>query len=158
MPSFSSVSELENFIESACKSAVIETENEIKSKILEQVNVYYDEYTPYAYIRTNALKRALRKKLDRNGLGFEVFFDNDKTNYQTGVKELRHTHDKDSPMYNMTGYGTWGSEQVFDTAVDKGLHGGYIKGTPIWKTGLENIGSIPELLKDKMIAEGLPIK
>lgn len=158
MPSFSSMSELESFIEDACKSAVRKTEDEIKSIMRKQVNVFYNEYEPYAYDRTRRLSRALTKKLDRDGLGFEVGFSPEKLDYENGVMELKTTADEGSPLYGKCGWAAWGSKEVLDTAVKKGLHGGKIDGTPIWESSLQSIGSVPKKLKKNMIAAGLPIK
>ena len=82
-----------------------------------------------------------------NGYEAEVYFDESKLNYQTGVIPTQHG----------TGYATWGAEEVLDTAMH-GSHGGYIDGTAIWGTGLAVIGNIYTLIKKELIAQGIPIK
>ena len=79
-------------------------------------------------------------------------------NYKKGPKLLQHTYDKDSPIYHMMGFAKWETKDILETAVGKGLHGGDIKGTPIWQTSMEQIGRVPDLLKENMIAAGIPVE
>lgn len=147
---FKSQKELENFLLQKFKVAVAQAEQKVYQVIDRCLDQYYGEFKPDEYIRTQKLLNSLVKtgvKKVGNGYEAEVYFDEKQLNYQTGVVQTQHG----------TGYATWGAEEVLDTAMH-GSHGGYIDGTAIWETSQAVLGDIYVLLRNELIAQGIPIK
>lgn len=152
---FKDEKQLEAFLLTKCKAAVVQAEQKAYRIIDGCLNQYYDEFDPDEYIRTQKLLHSLVKSnVKKVGKGFEaeIYFDEGKLNYENGVMPLQHT-----PEHGMYGWATWGASQVLDTAMN-GTHGGYIGGTPIWKTSMSIIGNAYTLIKKELISQGIPIK
>lgn len=147
---FKNETQLKNFLLAKCKTAIAQAEERVYRVIDGALKQYYDEFDPDEYIRTKQLLHSLVKsdvKKVGNGYEAEVYFDESKLNYQTGVVRTQ----------NGTGYATWGAEEVLDTAMH-GSHGGYIDGMAIWGTSKTILGDIYALIKKELIAQGIPIK
>lgn len=127
-------------IESRAKVAVFNTREKIYSVIEKNLRVYYGEFSPEEYIRTQQLLNSLVRQ--SSGLHAEVYFDAGALNYQTGVIETQH--------------GTWGAAEVFDTSMH-GSHGGYVGGTAIWDNSMSELGDIIALIVKELRAAGLPV-
>lgn len=131
-------------IESKAKVAVFNTREKIYSVIEKNLRVYYGEFSPEEYIRTQQLLNSLVRQ--SSGLHAEVYFDAGALNYQTGVIETQHG----------TGYATWGAAEVLDTSMH-GSHGGYVGGTAIWDNSMSELGDIIALIVKELRAAGLPV-
>lgn len=131
-------------IESKVKVAVFNTREKIYSVIEKNLRVYYGEFSPEEYIRTQQLLNSLVRQ--SSGLHAEVYFDAGALNYQTGVIETQHG----------TGYATWGAAEVLDTSMH-GSHGGYVGGTAIWDNSMSELGDIIALIVKELRAAGLPV-
>lgn len=147
---FKNDTQLKNFLMAKCKNAVVQAQEKVYQVIDRCLDQYYGEFKPDEYIRTQKLLNSLVKSDIRyvgNGFEAEVYFDEAQLNYQTGVIPTQHG----------TGYATWGADEVLDTAMH-GSHGGYIDGTAIWGTSQAILGDIYVLLRNELIAQGIPIK
>ena len=131
-------------IEAKAKVAVFNTREKIYSVIEKNLRVYYGEFSPEEYIRTQQLLNSLVRQ--SSGLHAEVYFDVGALNYQTGVIETQHG----------TGYATWGAAEVLDTSMH-GSHGGYVGGTAIWDNSMSELGDIIALIVKELRAAGLPV-
>lgn len=131
-------------IEAKAKVAVFNTREKIYSVIEKNLRVYYGEFSPEEYIRTQQLLNSLVRQ--SSGLHAEVYFDAGALNYQTGVIETQHG----------TGYATWGAAEVLDTSMH-GSHGGYVGGTAIWDNSMSELGDIIALIVKELRAAGLPV-
>ena len=147
---FKNQKQLESFLLAKCKVAITQAEERVYRVIDSVLKRYYNEFAPDEYIRTEKLLHSLVKsnvKRVDNGYEAEVYFDESKLNYQTGVIPTQHG----------TGYATWGAKEVLDTAMN-GSHGGYVGGTPLWGTSMAILGDICALIKKELIAQGIPIR
>lgn len=131
-------------IESKAKVAVFNTREKIYSVIEKNLRVYYGEFSPEEYIRTQQLLNSLVRQ--SSGLHAEVYFDAGALNYQTGVIETQHG----------TGYATWGAAEVLDTSMH-GSHGGYVNGTAIWDNSMSELDDIIALIVKELRAAGIPV-
>lgn len=131
-------------IEAKAKVAVFNTREKIYSVIEKNLRVYYGEFSPEEYIRTQQLLNSLVRQ--SSGLHAEVYFDAGALNYQTGVIETQHG----------AGYATWGAAEVLDTSMH-GSHGGYVGGTAIWDNSMSELGDIIALIVKELRAAGLPV-
>lgn len=138
---FKNEKQLESFLLQKCKAAVASTEQKVYQVIDRCLDQYYDEFTPDEYIRTQKLLHSLVRsgvKSTENGFEAEVYFDAGMLNYTTG---------------------SWDGETVLNVAMESSVpHGGYASGTAIWTTSREILGDIHALLKEELIAQGIPIK
>ena len=137
-------SQIKKDIEAKAKVAVFNTREKIYSVIEKNLRVYYGEFSPEEYIRTQQLLNSLVRQ--SGGLHAEVYFDAGALNYQTGVIETQHG----------TGYATWGAAEVLDTSMH-GSHGGYVGGTAIWDNSMSELGDIIALIVKELRAAGLPV-
>lgn len=137
-------SQIKKDIEAKAKVAVFNTREKIYSVIEKNLRVYYGEFSPEEYIRTQQLLNSLVRQ--SSGLHAEVYFDAGALNYQTGVIETQHG----------TGYATWGAAEVLDTSMH-GSHGGYVGGTAIWGNSMSELGDIIALIVKELRAAGLPV-
>lgn len=152
---FKSVEALEEYVLAQCRSAVAEAEQEVYEVIDSCLDQFYGEFTPAEYIRTKQLLHSLVRtgvKPVGNGYVAEVYFDVGRLNYEQGVMPLQHT-----PQHGMYGWASKTGSEVLDMAMH-GSHGGYEDGTAIWDASIAKLGNIWELLKEKLIANGIPIK
>lgn len=160
---FKNEKELEKFILSKCRDALAKTQEKVYQIIDRFLNDFYNDYDPSSYSRTEQLLHSLVKsEIIQSGKGYEakVYFDLDGLLYDG---------------YNPTG------EQVM-AAASKGLHGaiGKLPRKPIFGSGIEfqyfdgetgvsvwdgEKGPIKildakaiKILKDMLIAEGIPIE
>lgn len=151
MPTFSTSSALKKEILRRSNIAISNVRDEIYKVIDANLNIYYGEYDPVEYIRTQQLMRSLVKTnvfTTGSGVEAEVYFDAGALNYQNGEVLLQ------SGNY---GWATWGAEEVLDTAMH-GSHGGYTDGTPIWDKSMSDLGNIISKIVKALIAAGLPVK
>lgn len=137
-------SQIKKDIETKAKVAVFNTREKIYSVIEKNLRVYYGEFSPEEYIRTQQLLNSLVRQ--SSGLHAEVYFDAGALNYQTGVIETQHG----------TGYATWGAAEVLDTSMH-GSHGGYVGGAAIWDNSMSELGDIIALIVKELRAAGLPV-
>ena len=152
---FRNETELKNFLLQKCRNAVVQVEESVHRTIDNCLKQFYSEFSPDEYIRTQQLLHSLVKsgvKQVGNGFEAEVYFDVSSLNYQTGEIPTQHGF----------GYATWDAETVLRVAMtgDYGgkPHGGYATGTAIWTESMNRLGNIFELLKQELIAQGIPIK
>lgn len=133
-------SQIKKDIEAKARVAVFNTREKIYSVIEKNLRVYYGEFSPEEYIRTQQLLNSLVRQ--SSGLHAEVYFDAGALNYQTGVIDTQH--------------GTWGAAEVFDTSMH-GSHGGYVGGTAIWDNSMSELGDIVALIVKELRAAGIPV-
>ena len=148
---FKNEAQLKAFLLTKCKNAIAQAKERVYQVIDGCLEQYYVEFTPAEYISTKQLLYSLVKTdvvSVGNGYKAEVYFDENKLNYDQGVVPLQ------SGGY---GWATWGAEEVLDTAMN-GSHGGYIDGTAIWGTSMAVLGDIYTLIKQELIKQGIPIK
>lgn len=137
-------SQIKKDIEAKARVAVFNTREKIYSVIEKNLRVYYGEFSPEEYIRTQQLLNSLVRQ--SSGLHAEVYFDAGALNYQTGVIETQHG----------IGYATWGAAEVFDTSMH-GSHGGHVGGTAIWDNSMSELGDIIALIVKELRAAGIPV-
>lgn len=142
-------SQIKKDIEAKAKVAVFNTREKIYSVIEKNLRVYYGEFSPEEYIRTQQLLNSLVRQ--SGGLHAEVYFDAGALNYENGVMELQHT--LETGIY---GWATWGAAEVLDTSMH-GSHGGYVNGTAIWDNSMSELGDIIALIVKELRAAGLPV-
>lgn len=152
---FRNETELKNFLLQKCRNAVVQAEESVHRTIDNCLKQFYSEFSPDEYIRTQQLLHSLVKsgvKQVGNSFEAEVYFDVSSLNYQTGEIPTQHGF----------GYATWDAETVLRVAMtgDYGgkPHGGYATGTAILTESMNRLGNIFELLKQELIAQGIPIK
>ena len=149
---FKSEAELKNFLLAKCQAAIVRAEEKVHRVIDGCLKQFYGEFSPDEYIRTQQLLHSLVKsgvKSTGNGFKAEVYFDVSALNYQTGVIPTQHG----------TGYATWSGETVLKVAMESDMpHGGYASGTAVWTMSMNKLGNIFELLKQELVAQGIPIK
>ena len=143
---FKNEKELEAFLMKKCQSAVAKAENKVYAIIKRFLVGFYQEYDPVVYERTNQFLHSLVKsgvKKSRNGYEAEVYFD------------LNYMYETASKPY---------AEQVMQAA-EWGRHGAMglavadFKGVSVWQEPLKILdASAIKMLKDMLIAEGIPIK
>ena len=132
---------------SMCVGAVAEVEEKVHNEFAGNLNQYYGEFIPAEYIRTGALFGSLDRtgvQPTANGAVAEVYFTT--PSYQTGAVPLQN---------GGTGYATWSGAKVLDYALNRGSHGGYVGGTPIWNDSINSLGDIKALLLNAVKARGL---
>lgn len=138
---FKNEAQLQNFLLTKCKNAVVSAEEKIHQVIDNCLKQFYSEFSPDEYIRTEQLLHSLvRSGIKSSGNGFEaeVYFDVGSLNYVTG---------------------SWSAEKVLDVAMTDSLpHGRYASGTAVWSVSQEKLGNIYELLEQELKAQGIPIK
>ncbi len=149
---FKNESQLKSFLLAKCKNAIISAEERVHKVIDDCLRQFYSEFSPDEYIRTQQLLHSLvRSGVKQVGNGFkaEVYFDIGALNYVTGVIQTQKG----------VGYATWDGETVLNVAMAGGLpHGGYAGGTAIWSESMAKLGNIFEILRQELIAQGIPIK
>lgn len=149
MPTFKSLKEVENAILQGSQTAVEVAQEKVFNSLHKYLSFYYAEYTPVEYKRTWQLFHSLvqsgikTSKVGTKGVFAEVYFDSSSLNYR-GLS----TNDN------------WSEKAVLDTALNKGLHGGYerFKGTAVWECGKKEMGDIRGLLRMALIDAGIPIR
>lgn len=155
---FKNEKQLKDFLLAKCKNAIVQAEEKVHRIIDDCLKQFYSEFKPDEYIRTQQLLHSLVRsgiKPSPSGNGFEaeVYFDVGSLNYDQGVVPLQ------SGGY---GWAEWDAETVLRVAMTGdygGLpHGGYEDGTAIWTESLKRLGNIFELLKQELVAQGIPIK
>lgn len=137
-------SQIKKDIEAKARVAVFNTREKIYSVIEKNLRVYYGEFSPKQYARTQQLLNSLVRQ--SSGLHAEVYFDAGALNYQTDVIETQHG----------IGYATWGAAEVLDTSMH-GSHGGYVDGTAIWDNSMSELGDIIALIVKELRAAGIPV-
>ena len=123
---FGNMKDLEAYILSRSKVAILKAQEEIYKIIDEFVKKYYAEYSPKMYIRTNQLLHSLVKSEvapTKNGWTASVYFDLDTLNYI--VKSFPNSN----KLYTNSFHGDWTHDN--DIAVFKlAAHGKRLTG---WK-------------------------
>lgn len=159
---FKNEKQLEKFLLQKCKAAVSDTERKVHDIIDKCLKEFYSQFEPEAYIRTGQLLHSLVKtgvKSDgKNSYIAEVYIDADGLNYATGYMPTKSEH-------FTVGYATWDTDTILDVTMTgsySGLpHGGYAKGTAIWKKSkatIDMLGGIYKMLERELLAIGVPIK
>ena len=153
---FKNEKQLKEFLLAKCKSAIVQAEEKVHRIIDDCLKQFYSEFKPDEYIRTQQLLHSLVRsgvKTTANGFEAEVYFDVGSLNYDQGLVPLQ------SGGY---GWAEWDAETVLKVAMTGdygGLpHGGYEGGTAIWTESLKRLGNIFELLKQELVAQGIPIR
>lgn len=126
-------SQIKKDIEAKARVAVFNTREKIYSVIEKNLRVYYGEFSPEQYVRTQQLLNSLVRQ--SSGLHAEVYFDAGALNYQTG---------------------TWGADEVLGTSMH-GSHGGYVNGNAIWDNSMSELGDIIALIVKELRAAGIPV-
>lgn len=157
---FKNEKQLKEFLLAKCKSVVVQAENKVYAIIKRFLVEFYQDYDPSAYERTNQLLHSLVKsgiRQTKNGYEAEVYFDLDSLQYS-------------KPAWQ--GGSSPSGEQVFEAA-KQGLHGAIgdagggwkyhyevgETGVNIWNDPIEKLNAEAiEILKNMLIAEGIPIK
>lgn len=144
---FKNKKELETFILKKSRQALLNAQDKVYTIIKRFVYQFYNEYDPTIYERTYQLLQSLvQSRIVSDGKGYkvEIYFNLDGIKYTTGS--------------NPSG------EQVMKAA-EWGRHGAIglavadFKGTSIWHEPLEILDAEAiEMLKNMLIAEGIPIK
>lgn len=153
---FKNEKELERHILKKCRLALMKAQDEVYKILKDFLRKFYNAYEPEEYDRTYQLLLSLvQSRIVSDGKGYkaEVYFNLDGLNYVTG--------------------GQPSGEQVM-AAANKGLHGAigkmpnsdkyfrYIAGDVIisvWDDPLQMIDAQAiEILRDMLVAEGIPIK
>lgn len=160
MATFNSIDEIKQAILKKSMVAMFNAREKIYSIIYKNLVRYYREYKPEYYRRTWQLFDSLVRISYKDGLGFEVYFDESALNYQT----------KNVTWLNgNVASASWGAEEILDTAMH-GSHGGWIGkrhpykgdnssyGVRIWDDSLDEIGDVYKLMKEELIKAGVPIK
>lgn len=147
---FKNDNELKSFLLQKCKEAISQTQNKIYAIIKKSLVMFYQDYDPILYERTNQLLHSLVKSEIRqvgNGYRAEVYFDLSSIDYITG---------------NMpTG------EQVMKAA-SHGMHGAVGKdlryvpgdsGVDIWNSPMQIIDKDAiDMIVKALKAQGVPIR
>lgn len=149
---FKNEAQLKSYLLAKCEKAVVRAEEKVHRIIDDCLKQFYSEFTPDEYIRTQQLLHSLvRSGINSTGDGFEaeVYFDVESLNYEAGFVETQ----------TGVGYATWDGETVLRVAMESSVpHGGYAGGTAIWQVSRAKLGDIFKLLKQELIAQGIPIK
>lgn len=140
------IEQIQRDIKTKTKAGVSNTKNKIYNVIDKHLRAYYNEYYSKEYIRTYQLLHSLVK--EGSGTHASVYFDAGALSYQTGLVMT-----KSGDYWNAT----WGADEVFDTALTKGTHGGYISGSPIWEDSKTELGDVYELIVNELKKAGLPV-
>lgn len=141
---FKNESQLKKFLLNKSQNSIIQAQNRVYVIIKQFLIRYYQEFDPIMYERTNQLLHSLVKSRivrTRNGYEAEVYFDYNNLRYVDGSQPS--------------------GKQVMDAAA-KGEHGvenvAY-QGTAIWNEPIVVLDAKAiDILKDMLIAEGIPIK
>lgn len=150
---FKDKKQLENFLLHKCRNAIEKSQEKVYEIIDSCLNTFYGEFTPAEYIRTKRLLYSLVKsdvKQVGNGFVAEVYFDSRLLDYPQGMVQLQS---------GGFGWATWTGEKVLSVAMEGNKpHGGYASGTAVWIKSKEKLGNIYNLLKQKLIEEGIPVR
>lgn len=152
---FKNEKEIERFLLKKCRLALIKAQEKVYLIIKDFLRQYYNAYDPEVYERTyQFLQSLVQSRIVSEGKGYkaEVYFNLDYI-YDTGGRPT--------------------GEQVF-AAANKGLHGAigkipnsdkyfkYVSGDIIigvWDDPLQMLNAQAiEILKNMLVAEGIPIK
>lgn len=144
---FKNEKQLKEFLLKKCINAVDNTEKKVHAEFAGNLNQFYTEFKPAEYIRTGALYGSLDKTgVQTNGdsVTATVFFD--EPHYEKGQIPLQS---------GRMGYAEWDDQKIFDYALHRGSHGGYVEGTSIWNESINSLGSIKGLLMSEIKKQGL---
>lgn len=157
---FKNEKELNRFIMKRSRQALLKAQDKVYGIVKKWIGEFYNDYTPELYDRTAQLFGSLMEsRIVQDGKGYkaEVYFNLDKLHYSKFAWQNGNTP---------TG------EQVFEAA-KQGLHGaigdaggGYQfrhvvgnDGVSIWYDPLRELDEKAiDILKQMLIAEGIPIK
>lgn len=143
---FSSSTELENYILSRMKIAITQTQEKIYKILDEFVKKFYSEYDPSIYERTYQLYHSLVKSEiipTGNGYKANVYFDYSSLSYMTGAEP------SGLQVMNAAASGGHGAEGLYV------VHGN----TGIWDDPIVILRTeAHEMLKQSLIDAGIPIK
>ena len=144
---FKNEAQLKSFLLGKCKSALIKAQEQVYKIIDIYVQRFYADYDPIMYERTYQLLHSLVKSDIRStGNGYEayVYFDFNSLNYLTG------SNPSGKQVIDAAAYGGHGAD---------GFKVVYGSGEDIWFTPKEILDAeAVEVLKNMLIAEGIPIK
>lgn len=160
---FKNEKQLEKFLLSKCKAAIIGTEQRVHNIIDKCLRQFYAQFEPEEYIRTEQLLHSLVKtnvKKVGNGYEAEVYFDGDKLNYQNGQIKIKSTEST-----GRMGYAVWDKDTILDVVMTgsySGLpHGGYANGTAIWTKSeaiMASLGGVYEMIEQELKVIGVPVR
>lgn len=143
---FKNESQLKSFLLQKCRNALIKSQEQVYQIIDRFVKEFYAEFSPEMYERTYQLYRSLVKSeiiQVGNGYRAEVYFDFGSLVYTTGASP------SGEQVMNAASYGGHGAE---------GLHI-IAGGTGIWDEPKQILDAKAiEILKNMLIAEGVPIR
>lgn len=141
---FKNEAQLKRFLLKQCKRAVANAEKEVYQTFDRNINNFYGEFHPDQYKRTGKLSNSLAAtEVTQIGDGVyaDVWFDASGMDYTTG---------------------SWSGETVLQVALNSAVpHGGYAGGTAIFEEGMLGLydkGGVKNILKQNLIAQGLPIE
>ena len=145
---FKNQKELESFLLKKFRQAIMNAQEEIYQIIKQFLYQFYNDYDPIKYERTYQLLRSLvQSRIVSDGKGYkaEVYFD------INGLKYLTGSQPSGEQVMSAAADGWHGAEGL---RVEQGYTGVSAWNDPIQKLNIEAIN----ILKEMLIAEGIPIK
>lgn len=143
---FKNEAQLKSFLLAKCKDALEASCEEVYQILDRFLKEFYSDYDPAMYERTYQLYKSLVvSEVVQVGNGFKanVYFDYSKLNYVTGQMP------SGLQVMDAAAYGGHGAEGLRVVAGNTGVG--------IWNDPME-LMNINEILKNRLIAEGIPIK
>lgn len=137
---FSTIVELQSYMEKACATAVENACNRLLGRLQEIIDEeYYEVFEPERYRRTYAFWRSATTEMLSNTCG-KIFMNPSAMNYREG----------------------WSGEAQIKSAA-KGLHGGWdfegVSDHKYWEVFMEYCNeNAVKILKEELTAQGIPIK
>lgn len=147
---FKNDNELKSFLLQKCKEAISQTQNKIYAIIKKSLVLFYQDYDPILYERTNQLLHSLVKSDIRQvggGYRAEVYFDLGSISYITGNMPTG------AQVMKAASFGEHG-------AVGKDLqYVGGNTGVDVWNTPLQEIdANAVDMIVRELRAQGIPIR
>lgn len=154
MPTFSSSGALEGYIKGKAAKALQRAKVHVVDQSNATMNRFYDEYDPSEYIRTGWLRESMNQDSvpDEAGLSFEITFEPDRMHHYrpTAMGKSGAIHSVD-----------WDEGTILENSFEGSApHGGWppAGGAPIWPEIERRVSDVPSVMRDALIAQGLPIK
>lgn len=145
---FKNEKELERFILKKSRLALIKAQEEVFKIIKDFLRKFYMDYDPIMYERTYQLLQSLvQSRIISSGKGYkaEVYFNFDGLNYTTGRQP------SGEQVMEVAAYGGHGAEGLRVVDGESGVS--------VWNDPLQVLDAkAVEILKNMLIAEGIPIK
>lgn len=154
MPTFSSSGALEGYIKGKAARALQETKIHVIDQSNATMDRFYNEYEPSEYMRTGWLRGSMNSDSvpDVAGLSFEITFEPDRMHHYrpTAMGKSGAIHSVD-----------WDEGEILENSfMGSAPHGGWppAGGAPIWPEIERRVSDVPSVMRDALMAQGLPIK